>query len=110
MVGPGGFEPPTYNLGGIRTSCGFLLSPASIDWNGFKTWCYEKFAERNVKQTFNYALKYHRLLIEGFGELHGFSKSKRRMVLEALANLLKFLGCYDRFKMLKEKSEVKWGA
>jgi len=32
------------------------------------------------------------------------------MVLEALANLLKFLGCYDRFKMLKEKSEVKWGA
>jgi intergrase/recombinase len=57
---------------------------------------------------FNYALKYHRLLNEGFSGLHGFNRDKRRHILEALANLSKYLGCYDRFRLLKVQAGLKW--
>ena len=54
--------------------------------------------------------KYYSLLVDGdFSVLHSLGKHERRKVLAGLSNLSKFLGCYGRFKMLKELSGVSWG-
>jgi len=99
MAGPRGFEPPTPGLEG---NC-------IINWERFREYCFTKFSPYNAGNLYNTALKYHRLLYEGFDVLHTFSRDKCRHVLIALANLSKFCGCYDRFKTLKEKSGLKWG-
>ncbi|MEM3714327.1 MAG: integrase [Nitrososphaeria archaeon] len=80
-----------------------------IDWDRFREYCFSRFSPYHAQQMFNNALKYYRLLDDGFDLLHTFSKDKCRHVLSALANLSKFCGCYDRFKLLKEKSGLKWG-
>ncbi len=68
-----------------------------------------KASRKHTQTVYYYALKYHNLLDEGFGPLQSFSKGKCRSVLEALANLSKYLGCYSRFKALKEEAGVRWG-
>lgn len=70
----------------------------------------KKSSQKHTKTIYYYALKYHRLLDDGFSCLHGFSKSKCRSVLEALANLAKYLNCYSRFKQLKNEAGVKWSS
>ena len=81
-----------------------------MDWKSYRDWLNKGYSKRTAQQLYNYALKHNRLLNDGFGCLHGFSEGKRRLVLKSLAALSKYLGCYSRFKHLKEESGVKWGA
>ncbi len=81
-----------------------------MNWEDFRAGLNKGASERNARQLYNYALKYHEFLDTGFSPLQGFSNCKCRLTLEALANLSKYLGCYSRFKQLKADSGVKWGA
>jgi hypothetical protein len=38
------------------------------------------------------------------------SKDKRIHIMKALATLSKYLGCYDRWKDIRERYQLKWSA
>ncbi|MCD6529977.1 hypothetical protein J7L06_06800, partial [Candidatus Bathyarchaeota archaeon] len=61
----------------IGTSGGFLLPPASIDWEVFRRWVKSRYAKSYAPTVYCYARKYHGLLCGDLSKLGSFSKSKR---------------------------------
>jgi len=79
----------------------------SIDWNGFRNYVNGKYSKSWANACFNYALKYHRLLINP-SELETFSKYKRNNVLKSLIALSKYLGFYREFRDRIKDYGIKW--
>ncbi|MDX1372480.1 MAG: integrase, partial [Nitrososphaeraceae archaeon] len=53
--------------------------------------------------------KYYRVLTEGNAqEILSLPDEKRLQVMKALATLSKFMGCYDKWKAIKEIHQLKW--
>ena len=56
---------------------------------------------------FNYARKWWHVLVSGrANEIEG--QNGRKHIMMSLSNLSKFLGCYGRWKEMKEQSQLKW--
>jgi hypothetical protein len=63
----------------------------------------------NFKQIFCYALKYKDVLETGDArELISLPSAKRRHAMEGLATLSKYAGCYDNWKNIREKYQLRW--
>ena len=87
-----------------------LASVTAIDWDGFKQWCYGRFAKDWAAAVCRYARKNHRLLTGNLSELDTLTKAKRKNVLSSLVNLSKFLGIYEQFKGRMKNYGVKWAS
>jgi hypothetical protein len=62
-----------------------------------------------VKSRFLYAKQYHRVLVEGNAQsIVVLSNDKRLQVMKSLSVFSKFMGCYDKWKDIKERYQLKW--
>ena len=62
-----------------------------------------------MKCRYLYAKQYYRILLEGNAQsLIVLSISKRLQVMKSLSVLLKFMGCYDNWKNIKDRYQLKW--
>jgi hypothetical protein len=62
-----------------------------------------------VKCRYLYAKQYYRILLEGNAQsLIVLSISKRLQVMKSLSVLSKFMGCYDNWKNIKDRYQLKW--
>ncbi len=56
-----------------------------------------------------YAKKFAYVLDDGDAQaVLSLSTQKRLMVMESLAALSKYLGCYDKWKLIRERYQLKW--
>jgi intergrase/recombinase len=78
------------------------------DEDGFRQYLLAQ-GKRNLKGILIYARNYGRVLdTEDASELLTISSSKRRHAMEALAALSKYRGCYNQWKQLTERYQLKW--
>jgi len=86
------------------------LSKEGVDWRGFDKWLQNKLNYAYARKVWNYAKTYSYMLFDPpkASVLSGFSKAKRRNIMAALANLAKFLGMYDTWKMIVSGAGLHW--
>jgi hypothetical protein len=78
-------------------------------WDRFKEYLKVTHREKSIICRLSYAKKYHHVLLEGNAkDILSLSDQKRLQVMKSLASLSKFMGCYDKWKDIKEKYQLKW--
>lgn len=86
---------------------------ASLDsdllWNKFQRYVSSNLTKHTAKCRVLYARQYIHVLKESNAQdLLLLSEQKRIHVMKALASLSKYLGCYDRWKDIRERYQLKW--
>ena len=78
--------------------------------NDFEAWLLKDHSRHYAMDLMRYVRKYHNVLQHPgmASQLTILSKDKRRMVMSGLANLSKYLGVYDDWKLLVKKSGLRW--
>ena len=62
-----------------------------------------------MKCRYLYAKQYYQILLKGNAQpLIVLSSSKRLQVMKSLSVLSKFMGCYDNWKNIKDRYQLKW--
>jgi len=103
MVGRAGFEPATFRLSdGPNKNV--------INWLGFTEWLKRKsFSAHYQRVIVLHAQKYFNCLFNGdFSSVDGSNCWRDK--LSALANLAKFLGCYEDYKLKLKRYGIKWSS
>ena len=78
-------------------------------WERFYQYLLTNHTASVAKARVSYSKKYYIVLMEADAEpVLRLSSDKRIHVMKALASLSKFLGCYDMWKLLREKYQLKW--
>ena len=78
-------------------------------WDRLKEYLKVTHREKSIVCRLPYAKKYHHVLLEGNAkDILSLSDQKRLQVMKSLASLSKFMGCYDKWKDIKEKYQLKW--
>jgi intergrase/recombinase len=78
-------------------------------WTKFKEYLKTTHREKSVVCRLSYAKKYYHVLLEDNAQdILSLSDQKRLQVMKSIASLSKFMGCYDRWKSIKEKYQLKW--
>jgi hypothetical protein len=78
-------------------------------WDRFKEYLKVTHREKSIICRLSYAKKYHHVLLEGNAkDILSLSDQKRLQVMKSLASRSKFMGCYDKWKDIKEKYQLKW--
>ena len=78
-------------------------------WNNFEEYLEKSYRESSVRCRLLYAKKYFPVIKEENAQsLLVLSNHKRLQVMKSLAILSKFLGCYDKWKDIKERYQLKW--
>jgi hypothetical protein len=78
-------------------------------WNRFEEYLKNIYRKSSVKPRFLYAKQYHQVLLEGNAQsLVVLPNDKRLQVMKALSILSKFIGCYDAWKNIKDRYQLKW--
>ena len=78
-------------------------------WIKFKEYLKTTHREKSVICRLSYAKKYYHILLEDNAQdILSLSDQKRPRVMKSLASLSKFLGCYNRWKEIKERYQLKW--
>jgi hypothetical protein len=97
-----GFEP--------TNPCGIAASGYNgINWISFKDFLQKQYRPITVRCRYDYALKYHKLLLDqDLSPLNLVTDIMRVHILKALSALSKFLGVNDSFKFLMQKYGLKW--
>ena len=87
----------------------FTEQPKEEFWNNFKVYLKTTHRDKSIICRLSYAKKYYHILINGdASDIQSTSKDKKLQIMKSLAILSKFLGCYDRWKAIKEKYQLKW--
>ena len=77
-------------------------------WNRFKDYLLTTHREKSIRCRLAYSKKYYHVLLEGNAQdILSLSDQKRLQVMKSLASLSKFMGCYDKWKSIKEKYQLK---
>ncbi len=80
-------------------------------WDSFKTYLKGVNNEKTIYTRISHARRCSYLLIkDNFNELHTFSNDVRNHIMKSLAALSKFLGMYDKWKVIVEKFNLKWSS
>lgn len=80
-----------------------------LDWVGYKQYLEKNFNHHAAKARFSYSSNYYQILLTGDASLLVvLSYDKRIHVMKALATLSKFLGCYDEWKTIVGKYQLRW--
>ena len=78
-------------------------------WNNFEEYLVKSYRKSSVRCRLLYAKKYFTVIKEENAQaLLVLPYTKRLQVMKSLAILSKFLGCYDRWKQIKERYQLKW--
>ena len=90
-----------------------ILRPDDSDDNGlwlkFEQYILGRQNPHTAKDTLRYASRYAHVLEQGNAQdLLDLPNEKRTHIMKALANLSKFLGCYHRWKEIRERYQLKW--
>lgn len=87
-----------------------VLNGRKVDWGAFEAWLKGQHKEDYAVKVRNYAKTYGYMLFDPAkaSMLSGFSKAKRRNIMAALANLAKFLGIYDTWKVIVSGAGLYW--
>jgi hypothetical protein len=88
----------------------FIEQPLTEEfWNRFKEYLKTTHREKSVVCRLSYAKKYYHVLLEDNAQdILSLSDQKRLQVMKSLASLSKFMGCYDKWKAIKYKYQLKW--
>jgi hypothetical protein len=79
-------------------------------WTEFKEYLLKNHNKQTTKDRIFYSKKYYHILTSQVNaqELLLLSDQKRMHVMKALATLSKYLGCYDKWKDIIERYQLKW--
>ena len=78
-------------------------------WNRFKDYLKATHREKSIIFRLSYAKKYYNILINGNAtDIQSVSHDKRLQIMKSLSVLSKFMGCYDKWKSIKERYQLKW--
>jgi hypothetical protein len=79
-------------------------------WTEFEEYLLKNHNKQTTKDRIFYSKKYCNILTSEANtqELLLLSDQKRMHVMKALATLSKYLGCYDKWKDIKERYQLKW--
>jgi intergrase/recombinase len=87
----------------------FNTEPNEEFWDKFKEYLKTAHREKSIVCRLSYAKKYYQILMNGDAtEIQFTTKDKKLQIMKSLAILSKYLGCYDRWKMIKERYQLKW--
>jgi hypothetical protein len=76
---------------------------------GFRAYLLKERRKKTVDKLMNFTAKYgHILQTQDASELLKLSSDNRRHTMCALACLSKYLGCYNQWKGIKERYDLKW--
>jgi hypothetical protein len=80
-------------------------------WNKFEEYLKNIYRKNSVKARFLYAKQYHQVLLEENAQsIVILPNDKRLQVMKSLSVLSKFIGCYDKWKDIKERYQLKWSS
>jgi len=78
-------------------------------WNNFEEYLVKSYRKSSVRFRLLYAKQYQHVILEGNAQsLLVLPYNKRLQVMKSLAILSKYLGCYDSWKAIKERYQLKW--
>jgi hypothetical protein len=73
-------------------------------WNDFEEYLNKSYPKSSVRCRLLYAKQYYHVLTEeNARDLLGLPQNKKLQIMKSLAILSKYLGCYDRWKTIKER-------
>jgi intergrase/recombinase len=103
----------SYRLAPIDDECQNRPSVSTINeefWTEFEEYLLKNHNKQTTKDRVFYSKKYYHILTSHVNaqELLLLSDQKRMDVMKALATLSKYLGCYDKWKNIKERHQLKW--
>jgi intergrase/recombinase len=80
-----------------------------IDWIKFQEYLERTYRKSSVRCRLLYAKKYSSVITEENAQpLLSIPNDKKLQIMKSLAILSKYLGCYDRWKEIKERYQLKW--
>jgi len=78
-------------------------------WDNFEEYLVKSYRKSSVRCRLLYAKQYYRVITEENAQfLLVLPYNKKLQVMKSLAILSKYLGCYDRWKQIKERYQLKW--
>jgi intergrase/recombinase len=78
-------------------------------WDDFEEYLDKSYRKSSVRCRLLYAKQYYHVITEeNARDLLALPHNKKLQVMKSLAILSKYLGCYDRWKAIKEKYQLKW--
>jgi intergrase/recombinase len=78
-------------------------------WNNFEEYLKKSYRKSSLRCRILYAKQYYHVIIEeNARDIIGLSHNKKLQIMKSLAILAKYLGCYDRWKTIKERYQLKW--
>ena len=115
MAGPTGIEPAAYGLRECAahisslTTAPNLRTQETIDFNKYAEFLAHSHGRRTAREILSYTKQFAPCLITSdLSVLNTFAINKKRHVLAALANLSRFLGCYEYYRSLIRNYGLKW--
>jgi intergrase/recombinase len=105
-----GFEPGISALRVKGVAPSFKSQPTQDEfWEGFKKYLLTIQSDKVAYDTLRYAQRYYLVLAgEGIQEILQQSPDVRKHVMKSMAALSKYMGCYDQWKLIKERYQLKW--
>ena len=110
--------PKTVRLS-LPTNCSTRLSYQGIGetaynndvefWDNFEEYLVKSYRKSSIPCRLLYAKQYYHVITEeNSRDLLGLPHNKKLEVMKSLAILSKYLGCYDKWKAIKERYQLKW--
>jgi intergrase/recombinase len=78
-------------------------------WNDYEEYLKKSYRKSSVRCRLLYAKQYYHVITkENARDLLDLPHNKKLQVMKSLAILSKYLGCYDRWKSIKDRYQLKW--
>jgi intergrase/recombinase len=78
-------------------------------WDNFEKYLNQSYRKSSIPFRLLYSKQFYRIILEGNAQsLIVLPNNKRLQVMKSLSVLAKFMGCYDRWKTIKERYQLKW--
>jgi hypothetical protein len=83
----------------------------NLFWHNFKEYLLTQNSKSTVNDRINYAKKYYDILVvDDLSAILALSADKRTHVMKALTSLSKFCGCYDYWRSMIKRYNLRWSS
>ena len=87
------------------------VKPNDTFWHNFREYLLTQNSKSTINDRINYAKKYSDILVEDdLSTILALSADKRTHVMKALTSLSKFCGCYDYWRSLIKRYNLRWSS
>ena len=98
-----GFDPATFTLPITQVEYNDAF------WLQYKSYLLSNYSKSTMHKSLCYAKKFAYVLQNGDAQaVLSLTTQKRLLVMQSLATLSKYLGCYDKWKLIRERYQLKW--